>query len=433
MPSETDGGAPDGGAPDGAALDEFRLAARRWLAANLERRDAAGQAGVVRGGGTHSAEEYLPERALQKKIYEAGYAGINWPKEYGGQGLSDAHARAFAQEAAPYRMPDLGHAGGTTYGPVSQTLLRHGSPEFLARHVPRILAGDELFVQLFSEPDAGSDMAGITTRAVRAEGGWLLTGSKVWTSGAAYADFGLCLARTNWDAPKHRGLTWFAVPMHAKGMSIQPIREITGEAEFCQEFLDEVWVSDDEVIGEVDQGWTVAQTMLLVERGAGRDDPVNMPETDPAVIDPFLVELARSVGRAEDPVARQALARIHTADWARGQLGRRITGLLRTSDRPASGIASYWKLAAGVYNPQRARLIMEIGQGQPLVWRDAAGQRAALEYLNSRVWSIAGGSNEMQRNAISERVLGLPREPSFDRGRPFGEVLRSARQWSENN
>ncbi|MBE3206136.1 MULTISPECIES: acyl-CoA dehydrogenase family protein [Parafrankia] len=430
MVSETAPGRPDPGEPD---LEEYRLAARQWLAANLERREA-GPAGLVRGGGTHSAEEYLPERALQRKIYQAGYAGINWPKRYGGQGLSDAHARAFAQEAAPYRMPDLGHAGGTTYGPVSQTLLRHASPDFLARHVPRILAGDELFVQLFSEPDAGSDMAGITTRAVRdGEGGWLITGSKVWTSGASYADYGLCLARTNWDAPKHRGLTWFAVPMRGEGMTIRPVREITGAAEFCQEFLDEVRVSDDEVIGEVDHGWAVAQTMLLVERGAGRDDPVNMPETDPATIDPFLVELVRAAGRAQDPVARQALARIHTADWARGQLGRRITGLLRTSDRPASGIASYWKLAAGVYNPQRARLMLEIGQGQPLVWRDDAGQRAALEYLNSRVWSIAGGSNEMQRNAISERVLGLPREPSFDRGRPFSEVQRSAREWLEKN
>ncbi|MCK9904508.1 acyl-CoA dehydrogenase [Parafrankia colletiae] len=416
-------------APD---LEEYRVAARRWLAANLERREA-GQAGGRGGSDAHTEEDFRAERALQKKIYEAGYAGINWPSEYGGQGLSDAHARAFALEAIPYRLPDLGHAGGTTYGPVGQTLIRHGSPEFLARHIPRILAADELFVQLFSEPNAGSDMAGITTRAVRTDGGWLITGSKIWTSGATEGDFGMCLARSNWDAPKHRGLTWFAVPLRAPGVTIQPIREITGGAEFCQEFLDDVFVPDNDVIGDVDQGWTVAQTMLLVERGAGRDDPVNLPEVGPAELDPFLVELARAAGRAQDPVARQALARIHTADWARGQLGRRITGLLRSSDKPASGIASYWKLSAGVYNPERARLALEIGRGIPLVWRDDDGRRATLDYLNSRVWSIAGGTNEMQRNAISERVLGLPREPSFDRGKPFNEVQRSARQWLDNS
>ncbi|SQD94003.1 Acyl-CoA dehydrogenase domain protein (fragment) [Parafrankia sp. Ea1.12] len=243
-------------------LEDYRHQARTWLAANLEPRDAS-QSGLGRGdgSGSHTAEDYLPERALQKKLHEAGYAGINWPREYGGQGLSDEHARAFAEEAAGYRTPELGHAGGTTYGPVSKTLIRHGSPEFLARHLPRILSGDELFVQLFSEPNAGSDMAGITTRAVRDGDEWLITGSKIWTSGASYADYGMCLARTNWDAPKHRGLTWFAVPLRAEGVTIQPIREITGDAEFCQEFLDEVRVSADEVIGDVDQGWTVAQTM----------------------------------------------------------------------------------------------------------------------------------------------------------------------------
>jgi alkylation response protein AidB-like acyl-CoA dehydrogenase len=415
---------------DTPEIEEYRERARQWLAANLEPRDP-GQGAHGRGGTQQDDEGFQAERALQKKLYEAGYAGINWPSEHGGQGLSDKHARAFAEEAARYRMPDLGHAGGTTYGPCGQTIVRHGSPEFLARHVPRMLAGDELFVQLFSEPSAGSDMAGITTRAVRDGDRWLITGSKIWTSGAHQADYGMCLARTDWDAPKHRGLTWFAIPLRAKGVTIRPIREITGDAEFCEEFLDEVEVGDDAVIGEVNQGWTVAQTLLLVERGAGRDDPVNLPTTQAADVDPFLLDVIRAAGRAQDPVARQALARIHTADWAKGQLGQRITGLLRSGEKPAAGVASYWKLAAGVYNPERARLVLEIGQGLGLVWKDGdeEGQHAALDYLNSRVWSIAGGSNEMQRNAISEQVLGMPREPSFDRGKPFREVVNSAREW----
>ncbi|ADP83288.1 acyl-CoA dehydrogenase family protein [Pseudofrankia inefficax] len=415
---------------DTPEIARYRAAARQWLAANLEARDPS-QPHNVRGAGELSPEEYRAERALQKKLYEAGYAGINWPSEYGGQGLTDQHARVFAEEAVQYRTPELGHAGGTTYGPCGQTIVRHGSPEFLTRHVPRMLAGDELFVQLFSEPSAGSDMAGITTRAVREGDRWLITGSKIWTSGAHYADYGMCLARTDWDAPKHRGLTWFAVPLRAKGVAIHPIREITGDAEFCQEFLDEVEVGDEDIIGEINQGWTVAQTLLLVERGAGRDDPLNMPAAQPAVIDPQLLSLTRAAGRAQDPVARQTVARIHTADWAKAMLGQRITGLLRSGEKPAAGVASYWKLAAGIYNPERARLVLEIGQGLGLVWKDGdeEGNRAALDYLNSRVWSIAGGSNEMQRNAISEQVLGMPREPSFDKGKPFREVVNNAREW----
>ncbi len=408
----------------------YRHQAREWLEANLEPRDPR-QPLRVRGAGHRTREEFLSERALQKKVYEAGYAGISWPKEYGGQGLTQDHARAFAEEARSFEMPDLGHAGGTTYGACAQTMLRHASPEFLARHIPRMLAGDELFVQLFSEPSAGSDLAGITTRAVQDGESWVLTGSKVWTSGAAYADYGMCLARTDFDAPKHRGLTWFAVPLTTRGVTVQPIREISGEAEFCQEFLDEVEVPAADVIGEVNQGWSVTQTMLLIERSSGRDDPSFLPPVDSG-IDPSLMELIESVQRTTDPVARQLLAQIHVADWVRVKLGQRVAGLMRTSDRPAAGIAAYWKLAAGTYDPLRAKSIMELGQGGPLTWTegDESGGRLAIDYLNSRVWSIAGGSNEMQRNAISEQVLGLPREPSYDADRPFSEVIRNAHNWT---
>jgi alkylation response protein AidB-like acyl-CoA dehydrogenase len=414
-------------------VEEYRQRAREWLAANMEPRRTS-QTVQLRGRRQHrSAEEFAGERALQAKLYAAGYAGITWPAEYGGQGLTPEHERAFAAEAANYRMPELGSAGGITYGPCGQTMLRHGSPEFLRRHVPKMLAGEEFFVQFFSEPGAGSDLAGVTTRAVRDGNRWILTGSKIWTSGAADADYGMCLARTDWDAPKHRGLTWFAVPIHAKGVTVEPIREINGDAEFCQEFLDEVELTDDDVIGEVNEGWAVAQTMLLFERSSGQGDARVEKPVD-AGIDPDVIRLAERAGRLHDPVARQLMAQIHITDWARVQLGHRVGALMRTSDKPANGIASYWKLAAGIYDPLRARWTMEIGQGVPIVWRDRDGdgddQLAALNFLNSRIWSIAGGSNEMQRNGIGERVLGLPREPSFDSQKPFNEVIRSARSWS---
>ena len=147
------------------------------------------------------------------------------------------------------------------------TMLAHASPEFLARHIPKILAGEELWVQFFSEPGAGSDLAGITTRATNDGDEWILNGSKIWSSGAYYADYGMCLARTDWEVPKHRGVTWFAVQIDQPGVTVQPVREINGDAEFCQEFFDDVRLSYDEVIGEINQGWRVAQTMLVFERG----------------------------------------------------------------------------------------------------------------------------------------------------------------------
>jgi alkylation response protein AidB-like acyl-CoA dehydrogenase len=412
-------------------LDGYRAQARAWLAENLEPRSAARGKGPSRGHGLEEPEDYLPARALQRRLFDAGYAGIDWPAEYGGQGLPAEYARAFAEEALDYALPDLGHAGGTTYGPCGRTLAAHGSPEFLAEHMPRMLAGEELFVQLFSEPGAGSDMAGITTKAVRDGEDWVITGSKIWTSGANYADYGMCLARTNWDVPKHRGLTWFAVPLRAAGVTVRPIREITGGAEFCEEFLDGVRVSAKDVIGEVDQGWTVAQTMLTSERGAGRDDPRNMPSTPADEIDPQLLAVLRRAGRTQDPVARQTLAKIHTGDWMRALMGARVGALMQHSSVPAGALASYWKLSEGVRAPERARMQMEIGAGVPVAWEreDAEGDLPALAYLNSRIWSIAGGSNEMQRNAISEQALGLPREFSADRGKPFREVVSGAKDW----
>jgi alkylation response protein AidB-like acyl-CoA dehydrogenase len=409
-------------------LDTYRRHARAWLEANLEPADPNAGVRRTRDGRHRTRDDFVAERALQRRLYEAGYAGITWPSEYGGQGLTAEHERAFNEEAAHFRMPDLGHAAGITFGICGQTMLRYGSPSFLARHVPRMLAGEELFVQLFSEPGAGSDMAGVTTRATRDGDQWIITGAKIWTSGADSADYGMCLARTDWDVPKHRGLSWFAVPLDAPGVTMEPIREINGDADFCQEFLDDVVIDADEVIGEVNDGWAIAQTMLVLERSAGRGDKRVEPEIE-AGFDPHVVEVARRAGRLDDPVARQLMAQIHTLDWVRVQLSTRIGQLMTTSERPPMGIAAYWKLAAGVIDPQKARWVFELGQGLPIAWRedDEEARLPSLNHLNSRVFSIAGGSNEMQRNAIGERVLDLPREPSFDTDRPFNEVLRNAK------
>ena len=410
-------------------IAEFRERARAWLAENMERR--VGAAGPrIRGVDHKTVESIAKERVLQRRLFDGGFTGITWPREYGGQGLTGAHQAAFDQEAELYVLPDLGVAGGTTFGVCALTMLRHASPEFLARHIPRILAGDELWCQFFSEPGAGSDLAGITTRATRDGDRWVLNGSKIWSSGAYYSDYGMCLARTDWDVPKHRGLTWFAVPTDAPGVTVRPIREINGEVEFCEEFLDDVELTDDDVIGEVNQGWTLAQTMLVFERGAsGEHGP--MP-TGPGELAPDLVEVARKRGREGDPVVRQLIAHAHIDGYVLNQLRFRVAQHLRAGTAQSAGIASYAKLATGTTNARRARIGMEIGGGSALVWADGdlEGQRQALDYLNGRVMAIAGGTNEMQRNGIGERVLGLPREPSFDTDRPFSEVVRNAARWT---
>jgi len=405
----------------------YRERARAWLAANLDRRPPGAPGPGARG---HMTVEFVAtQRPVQRKLYDAGYAGISWPKEYGGQGLSAAHERAFSEEALDYQVPDFGVVAGTT-GVCTRTMLRHASPEFLRRHIPAVLRGDELWAQFFSEPGAGSDLAGITTRAVRDGERWVLNGSKIWSSGAYYADYGMCLARTDWEVPKHRGLTWFAVRTTAPGVTVQPIREINGGTEFCQEFLDDVELTDDDVIGEVNHGWAVAQTMLVFERGGGSLNAV--PRQGPRRLAPDLVELAQRVGRDKDPVARQLIARAHINDYALAQLSRRVAGLMRASAGNGAGLASYAKLALGTFTATRARLGVEIGRGGALLWEEGRedAPAAATDYLNGRVMAIAGGTNEVQRNGIGERVLGLPREPSFDTDRPFSEVLRNARNWT---
>ncbi|MCH2170441.1 acyl-CoA dehydrogenase family protein [Myxococcota bacterium] len=413
------------------SIDDFRTEARNWISQNLEPLEHSNTK-ILRGVDNLSAEDLPPERELQRKIYQAGYAGISWPAEYGGQGLTKQHEVVFVEESANYRMPDFGVLTGTTFLVCGNTMLAHASPDFLSRHIPRILAGDELVVQFFSEPSAGSDLAGLTTRATRDGDDWILNGSKTWSSGAACADWGMCLARTNWDVPKHRGLTWFAVPCNAPGLRIDPIKEINGDEEFCQEFFDDVRISDAERIGPVDGGWNITHSMLVFERGAGRVVSETAP-AGPGELAPDLVALAQRLGRTSAPNVRQLIASAHIDDYARQQLAYRIAGQIRKNGAN-TGMAAYGKLATGTYDPIRAQIALEIGGAAALTWEkgDRDGIEPSIDYLNSRVMSIAGGSNEVQRNGISERVLDLPREPAFDLDKPFREVERGGpgTEWS---
>jgi alkylation response protein AidB-like acyl-CoA dehydrogenase len=406
-------------------VEEFRAEARQWLEAHFERR-ASDVKRTVRGMVHRTVEDVAAHRARQKQLYDAGFAGITWPVEYGGRGLSQAHQAAFDDVAADFSMPNLGITGVVTVAVCAKSVLQHGDEAVKKRHLPRMLSGAELWAEFFSEPGAGSDLAGVTTTATRSDDGWVLNGTKVWSSGAYYADYGLCLARTDWDVPKHAGLTWFAVPTDAEGVTVEPLREITGDVEFCRETFDDVVLPDSARIGEVGEGWRVAQTVLAMEREASSGGLTSgrVPQ-DPGELAPDLVELARRAGRLEDPQVRGLIARAHIDSFALRLLGGRLAELMEAGHPAGPGLISYTKLAAGMLQPIRAKAAMEIGAEAGIAWSkdDHNGLTSSLDYLNSRVTSIAGGTNEIQHGAIGERVLGLPREPNLERGKTFREVV----------
>lgn len=407
-------------------VDAYRSNARAWLERNLPR---AGTQAKRERGEVPTAEHLTAQRSLQRTLFDAGYAGIDWPVEYGGQGLTAAHRRAFEEEAAHYELPNLAPLHNTTYRVCGPTILAHAAADFKALHLPRILAGEELWAQFFSEPEAGSDLAGVRTRADPdgSDGsGWILNGAKVWTSGAQYADYGMCLARTNWDVPKHRGLTWFAVPTDAPGLTIRPIREINGGAEFCEEWLESVALPDSARIGAVNDGWSVCITMLGYERTAGKVS--SGTDSRPGPLPPQMVRSARARHLLADSATRQRIAEAHSNNYVVAQLARAMTAAEPggTALDPA-----YLKLATGTFNPVNARLALDVGGTPAIAWAPAepAAGATSTDYLNARLRSIAGGTNEMQRNGIAERVLGLPREDRPDASLPFATALANAGRW----
>jgi alkylation response protein AidB-like acyl-CoA dehydrogenase len=423
-------GPASGSAP--ADLAAYRQRARDWLAANLAPRAPGAQQRTAHEVTLADlARDLARDRSLQRAMHQAGYVGITLPTEYGGQGLSKGHQQAWNEESAGYALPAPGGvAGGVTLSVILPTLLGHASEQQKREWIPRMLSGEEIWVQLLSEPGAGSDLAGIQTRAARDGENWLLTGSKIWSSGAMSADYGICLARTDWDVPKHRGLTWFKVPLHDDRVTVRPVREINGGAEFCEEFLDGVTVDDSMIIGDVNGGWPIAGTMLAFERRNVSGQPGGAgTASGQRRLAPDLVELAVARGVASDQAVRQTIARAHINDYVQEQLTARVIAAMTAgaADRAA---ASLIKLGLGVIAPLRAAAAMEIAGRRGIAWADGeTGGAAALNFLNGRIMSIAGGSNQIQRNIIGERLLGLPREPSADADKPFREVLRDAARW----
>jgi len=395
-------------------LEAFRARARAWIAANLER------------SGDERTRDHDRDVALQRKIHDAGFAGVATPKAYGGLGLTIEHQRAWAEETDGYLTPNM----MVSLGIMLPTLLDHASEAVRLRHIPRMLRGEETWIQLLSEPSGGSDMAGAMTRAVRRGDSYVLNGSKMWSSGANHADYGLCLARVDWDAPKHQGLAMIAVPLKHERVTITPIVPAQGgEAHFFLEYFDDVEIPAEYVIGGEGQGWTVAQRLLFHERnataGVGFGYGMGGGESEGRSTWRLnVLELARRHGTAQEPALAARIADDHIDVTVAGQLAARINAGQR-SGKLEGHWGSLLKLGLGVDTPINAEVALAVSGADGVIWTgEGEGGAVGLNWLRVRGLSIAGGSNEIQRNIVSERLLGLPREPGDDKNAPFSQLMK---------
>lgn len=400
------------------SVAEFAARASSWLADNMPRIDPESPPAMSRD------DERCWQRAreLQKRLYEGGFAGICFPREYGGLGLDYEYQRAFDVASLDYEMPLI--LNTPTFTICCATLLDTGSEEQKTQHIGAALRGDQVLVQLLSEPSGGSDLAGVLTRAERHGDRWVITGAKTWSTSAFAADYGLCLARTKWDVPKHDGLTMFLVPIAHPAITLRRITQLSGSTEFCEEFLDGVDVGDDAVVGQVNDGWAVASRQLYHERRAvgmgsefasgggsegGQSKPVDY------------IELLEKTGQADSERVQELAGRVLVHRAVAEQLVDHV----------------YRSVADGVLPPAGGTLIrlfhaetvtcemdtsLAIAGSAGVVGQLGDGLEAGLRYLSRQTVCIGGGTTEMARNVIGERVLNFPREYAADRGVPFNQV-----------
>ena len=394
----------------------FRAEANAWLSANAKPRPP----GTPRRNplSEQRVDDAIIQasKAWQKKKADAGWACITWPKEYGGRGATPMQNVIWGQEEAKFDTPpNIFTIGIGMCGP---TILAHGTPEQRTKWIPKLLSGEEVWCQLFSEPSAGSDLAGLRTSAVRDGDDWVVNGQKIWTSGAHFSDWGILVARHDPTAVKHAGLTYFVLDMHAKGVEIRPITQINGGQGFCEVFFNDVRIPDAHRLDAVGNGWRVALTTLMNERasiGAAGGE---------RLIDDF-VELARTLRvrgkRAiEDGHVRERIAYFYARSKGIEYTGYRSLTALSRGGMPGPE-ASLGKLVGGAMMQDMARYAIDL-QGQAGGVETTAGGAFHSTYLGIPGLRIAGGTDEVLRNIISERVLGLPPEVRLDKGKAFKDV-----------
>jgi alkylation response protein AidB-like acyl-CoA dehydrogenase len=390
--------------PTPERLDALELEVREALRTRLQRRDPD-EPVVVLGAGTEDLES---GRDHLRALADGGWAVPTWPVEHGGMGLDVKGAAVVNRVLAGFRVPDLYPfmVGLALVGP---TVLAHATPEQQRRWLPAIRTGEEIWCQLFSEPGAGSDLAGLRCRAVRDGDEWRVSGQKVWSSRAHYSAWGLLLARTDPTVPKHAGITAFALRMDQPGVDVRPLRQMNGDAHFNVVFLDDAVVDDADRIDDVGAGWAVALTCLAHERGA-------LGGGGPTLTFERLVELARSRGRLGDTFVRDALTRTYV-DLEVARLAARRARDLAQAGRPGaegSGMKLRFTETFRRYTDTAMRIL-----GPEAV--SSAGEWSTL-FLTAPSMSIRGGTDEIQRNIVGERVLGLPGDVRVDRDVPFDEL-----------
>jgi alkylation response protein AidB-like acyl-CoA dehydrogenase len=408
---------------------EFRGEFREWLRSTvqpgwIEAIDGGDEAAFAsaRDAAANAGHHFI---AWMKTIGESGYASPHWPVEYGGLSQEIWALRIVREELAHYRLPTFGPniLGVGLAGP---TIIAHGTEEQKARYLRPILAG-EIWCQLFSEPGSGSDLASLATRAVRDGEGWIINGQKVWTTLAEVARYGLLLARTDPDVPKHAGLTYFIADMWADGIEKRPLRQMTGSAEFSEVYFSDVQIPDENRVGKVNDGWRCARTTLMNERNtiAGLSLDINSVLGGGTPQDPWKT-LLDGVADREDPALRQRLAQIYIDQEIKDINLFRANAARQVGQEPGPE-GSIGKLFNAEYNQRRAELAITAAGMGGVAWLpgDAEAAARAESFLRSRANTIEGGTSEVLRTQIGERVLGLPREPEPDRDTPWRQLRRS--------
>ena len=409
---------------DNAAEAAFRAEARAWIQNNapVELYDELASAGFGQAP-LRSRDVLQAAKAWQKKKYDAGWACLHWPKEYGGRGASPIERVIWQQEEGVYAK--LGGLFVIGHGMCGPTVMAYASEEQKRSLLPPLAAGEHVWCQLFSEPVAGSDLAGLRTRAEKQGDEWVINGQKIWTSGAHYSDYGILLVRTDPNVAKHDGLTMFFLDMRSPGVEIRPIKQMNGQSGFNEVYFTDVRIPDSQRLGEVGQGWKVSLTTLMNERlSIGSGMPTGVPE---------LIEFCSELQLEDGPAIENAAVRSKIATWA-----TRASGLRYTSYRSISALSkgqtpgpenSIGKLVAGTTLQEVSQLALDL-QGQMGAMLDTSGgdvmDRFQAMLMRAPATRIEGGTDEILRNIIAERVLGLPADPRADRGMPFNKIPTAA-------
>jgi alkylation response protein AidB-like acyl-CoA dehydrogenase len=357
-------------------------------------------------------------RAFQKKLAAAGLAGLTYPKEYGGAGLTKAHDQIWREEYGGY--PDMTGQLTISHGMCLPMLSEYGTAEQKERFLARMISAEDLWCQMFSEPGAGSDVASLQTKAVRDGDEWIINGQKVWTTLAHQCEYGIVIARTDPDQPKHAGISMFIMDMKAPGVEIRAIHQIDGGQHFNEVFFTDVRIPRDWLVGDYNNGWRLATAMLMYERvaiGTGSTSGISRPNSD------RLLEEARKRGRTGDPSVRDALMKLYSEETAKSLVSLQTRAALKAGKTPGPG-GSLGKLH-GAKIARMTRALTGSVFGPVLVANDGSdtkADQAAHQILASFSSHIAGGTDEIQKNIIGDRVLGLPREPMVDKDAPFRDL-----------